>query len=58
MDLSIIIVGWNTRDLIQQCLDSVFAYLPDCEYEIWVVDNASSDGTVSDGSHPFSPGSY
>lgn len=46
MDLSIIIVGWNTRDLIHQCLDSVIANLPDCENEIWVVDNASSDGTA------------
>lgn len=47
MDLSIIIVGWNTRVLLEQCLDSVFATLPDCECETWVVDNASSDDTVA-----------
>lgn len=43
MDLSIIIVSWNTRDLLAQCLDSVYAHPPDCEFEVWVVDNASSD---------------
>jgi GT2 family glycosyltransferase len=45
MDLSIIIVNWNTRELLRQCLGSVYAHPPCGEYEIWVVDNASKDGS-------------
>lgn len=45
MDLSIIIVSWNTRDLLEQCLASVFASPPACAFEVWVVDNASTDGS-------------
>jgi len=47
MDLSIIIVSWNTRDLLKQCLDSIFANPPGCAYEVWVVDNASNDDTAA-----------
>ena len=39
--LSIIIVGWNVRELLRACL----ACLP-CEAEVIVVDNASSDGSA------------
>lgn len=49
MRLSIIIVSWNTRDLLLQCLKSVAAdveTLPYSDVEILVVDNASTDGTV------------
>jgi N-acetylglucosaminyl-diphospho-decaprenol L-rhamnosyltransferase len=45
MDLSIIIVSWNTRDLLVDCLQSIYAHPPLCEFEVWVVDNASSDGS-------------
>lgn len=44
--LSIIIVNWNTREHLQACLHSIFAYPPDEPFEVWVVDNASSDGSV------------
>jgi N-acetylglucosaminyl-diphospho-decaprenol L-rhamnosyltransferase len=46
MDLSIVVVNWNTRALLAQCLDSLFAYPPDCAFEVWLVDNGSSDGSV------------
>jgi len=46
MDLSIVIVNWNTQDLLQQCLDSVFNSPPERSFDIWVVDNASSDNSV------------
>lgn len=49
MDLSIIIVNYNTKDLLQQCLRSVFASQfnsPD-GYEVLVSDNGSSDGSVA-----------
>ena len=43
--ISIIIVNTNTRDLVCQCLESVYASPPKCEFEIIVVDNASVDGS-------------
>ncbi len=46
MDLSILIVSWNTRDLLAQCLASVYACPPAGEFEIIVVDNASADGSA------------
>ena len=46
MDLSIIIVNWNTRDLLSDCLESIKATARDLSHEIIVVDNASTDGSV------------
>jgi len=48
MDLSVIIVNWNTQDLLRQCLQSVEADLDDSDLnaEILVVDNASTDDSV------------
>jgi GT2 family glycosyltransferase len=43
--LTIIIVNTNTRELVLQCLESVYANAPTCEFEIIVVDNASTDGS-------------
>ena len=44
-DLSIVIVSLNIKDLLRKCLSSVFASESKINYEIFVVDNASSDGT-------------
>jgi N-acetylglucosaminyl-diphospho-decaprenol L-rhamnosyltransferase len=46
LDLSIVIVSWNTRDLLAQCLASVYVCPPVGEFEVLVVDNASSDGSA------------
>lgn len=46
-DLSIIIVNWNTRNLLAQCLQSVYDTANDLALEMIVVDNASSDGSVA-----------
>ena len=46
MDLSISIVSWNTRDLLDQCLKSVYDNTNGIECEVIVVDNASSDGSA------------
>ncbi|MBN1934405.1 MAG: glycosyltransferase family 2 protein [Anaerolineae bacterium] len=62
MDLSIVVVNWNTRELLAQCLASVttnsdrqgsnVAILPatypleSVTYELFVVDNASTDGSA------------
>ncbi|NKX43581.1 glycosyltransferase family 2 protein [Roseicyclus persicicus] len=47
MDLSVVIVNWNTEDLLRDCLRSVFAGLGPVQAEVIVVDNASSDGSVA-----------
>ena len=46
LDLSIVIVNWNVRDLLRRCLHSILADLQTCRFEIIVVDNASTDGSV------------
>jgi GT2 family glycosyltransferase len=48
MELSTIIVSWNTRELLLECLGSVRAHArrDPLEHEILVVDNASEDGSA------------
>ncbi|MEZ4768319.1 MAG: glycosyltransferase family 2 protein [Caldilineales bacterium] len=48
MDLAIIVVSYNTRELLRACLESVQASLagsPALRAGVWVVDNASVDGS-------------
>jgi len=46
VDLSIVIVNLNTRELLLDCIASIYATVPPLSAEIWVVDNASTDGSV------------
>ncbi|MCL4393266.1 MAG: glycosyltransferase family 2 protein, partial [Chloroflexi bacterium] len=53
MDLSIVVVSWNVCELLRRCLRSIAAQTggapPDAaalSTEVWVVDNASADGTL------------
>ena len=46
MNLSIIIVSWNTCDLLKGCLTSIYTYPPRGPFEVLVVDNASIDGSA------------
>jgi len=45
-DVSIIIVNWNTRQMLAECLASLYASIAGANYDVWVVDNASSDGSL------------
>lgn len=45
--VSIIIVSYNTKELLRSCLTSIYQYVNDSDFEVIVVDNASSDKTVS-----------
>ena len=46
MDVSIIIVNYNTCKLTLQCLESIFKWTLDVEFEIILVDNHSEDDSV------------
>ncbi len=49
MTVSVVVVSWNTRDLLRNCLltvDREARQLNDGELEVFVVDNGSTDGTV------------
>jgi GT2 family glycosyltransferase/lipopolysaccharide/colanic/teichoic acid biosynthesis glycosyltransferase len=45
MDISIVIVTHNSLSPVEKCLESIERYPPAAEFEIVVVDNASTDGT-------------
>jgi hypothetical protein len=47
MDLTIIIVSWNTSGLLSQCLSSIYETGSRFAFEVIVVDNGSTDDSVS-----------
>lgn len=46
MDVSIIIVNYNTKELTQNCIDSIFKNTTGVSFEVILVDNASTDGSI------------
>lgn len=46
MKLSIVIVSYNVKYYLEQCLRSVMRATIRLQAEVWVVDNASTDGSV------------
>lgn len=46
VDVSIIIVSYNTRAILLDCLASIYQWLPSRTSEIIVIDNASIDGSA------------
>lgn len=46
IDLAIVIVSYNSKDITKECLDSLIASKMKVNYDVWVVDNASTDGSV------------
>lgn len=45
-DVTIVIVNWNTREILRDCLRSVYQNAGLLDFDVIVVDNASSDGSV------------
>lgn len=46
MDVSVIIVNYNTKELTKNCIDSIFEKTSGVTFEVILVDNASTDGSV------------
>jgi hypothetical protein len=46
IDLSIIIVNYNAKELLRRCLQSIFRFQRDLEFEVMVIDNHSEDGSI------------
>ncbi len=45
--LSLIIVNWNTREILLKCLSAVYEHPFSVDLEVWVVDNASADDSAA-----------
>lgn len=46
MNVSIIIVNYNTREITQNCIESIFQHTKGIDFEVILVDNASTDGSI------------
>jgi GT2 family glycosyltransferase len=47
MDISVIVVNFNTKNLLRNCLHSVYETIRNISFEVLVVDNASPDGSLT-----------
>lgn len=45
-ELSIIIISYNTKKITRECIESIYLSKPNIPFEIIVIDNTSSDGSV------------
>ena len=46
LDVSVVIVSWNTREILRGCLRSVFDQTQSVSFEVFVIDNNSHDGSA------------
>lgn len=46
VELSILVVSYNTREITLECLESLYRHPPSASYEVIVVDNDSRDGSA------------
>lgn len=54
IDLSISTVNWNTRDILRECLKSIYDTVHNLDFEVTIVDNGSSDGSKEMVENEFS----
>jgi len=52
-DVSLIIINYNTKELIRNCLTSVFEKVKNINFEVFVVDNDSQDNSCEMIEHEF-----
>src|SRR3981189_625861 len=45
--VTVAVVSWNTHELLTRCLDSLQAEAASGRADVWVVDNASADGSAA-----------
>jgi GT2 family glycosyltransferase len=45
VDISVVIVSWNVKELLRKCLQSIYDSIQGLRFEIFVVDNDSHDGS-------------
>jgi N-acetylglucosaminyl-diphospho-decaprenol L-rhamnosyltransferase len=53
VELSIVIINWNSRDFLRECLASIAQQAPKFSFEVIVIDNASFDGSAEMVQHEF-----
>jgi glycosyltransferase involved in cell wall biosynthesis len=53
LDLTIIVANYNTRNLLQSCLESVYHYTEGISLEVICIDDASPDGSADMVAEPF-----
>jgi len=46
MDVSVILVSYNTRELTRNCLKSLYENTHGLGFDVWLIDNASTDGSA------------
>lgn len=51
MELSIVVVNYNTKDLTLECVESINKFKPALPHEIIIVDNGSDDAIAASGSY-------
>ncbi|MBA7606550.1 hypothetical protein ES703_13700 [subsurface metagenome] len=45
-EVSVVVVNWNTQDILRDCLISIYEQCGEIDLEVIVIDNASTDGSV------------
>ncbi len=45
-EVSVVVVNWNTQDILRDCLRSIYEQCGEIELEVIVIDNASTDSSV------------
>lgn len=58
MDVSIIIINYNTTEMTRQCLQSVIDHTKQNSYELIIVDNASSDRSIENLQSEFEQATF